>query len=188
MAGFLCCLLAGRGFAIQESVSLSVKTVDALLSAENRSVFKRDDPKTPELKNEKGNESLSVQAIYGVESNIKVDLTYGDGKFLGRSIGERIGPYEIKSVIGQCVELNIVKPVRLRSRLIRDQEATAFVDRPVKKEMKDKAIQVCWATPTELPMTANSTGLTFSGFGNKSQAPMPPLPPSKPGTSNPMSR
>jgi hypothetical protein len=162
--------------------------VDALLNAENRSVFKRDDPKAPELKTPKTSASLSVQAIYGAESNIKVDLNYGDEKYVGQSIGERIGPYEIRSVLGRCVDLYFVKPVKQGSYVSQAQLPSTIGEHVGKTDRKDKAIQVCWSAPPAMPLqafSAMSSGPPVAGLGYKSTF---PLPPSKTWATSPVPR
>lgn len=87
----------------QEPAPTSTQTVDALLQAENKSVYERENPPRQTVRK---NFDMAVQSIYGSESNMRADLMIGEKLQAGLSVGDKVGQYEIGLIEGRCVSLS----------------------------------------------------------------------------------
>jgi len=95
----------------------SLETVDALLQAENQSVLQRAVPSgqnaagsaisalTAPAPTAPGPRELSVLSVYGLSSDLRIDLLYGDTVITGLRNGQRAGPVQVVAIEGACARL-----------------------------------------------------------------------------------
>jgi hypothetical protein len=104
--------------------STSTETVEALLQAENKSILQRANVSTQHgvvqtatnTQPAPVNRELALLSVYGVLSDLRIDVKYGDFIYAGLAKGQRMGPLEVVSIDGTCVQLLMLqedhRPVR----------------------------------------------------------------------------
>jgi hypothetical protein len=157
---FVAMLHIANVFAQQEINPTSAETVDALLHAENRSVYEREAPPRQTIKK---SVEMSVQSIYGASSNLRTDILIGDTLYAGLSIGDKVSSYEIGGIEGSCVLLYPARSARERARttlalasLSSDEELLP------KTKLKGKLTQLCWVPPPPKPITTTGQPQGFT--------------------------
>jgi hypothetical protein len=162
----------------QEAAPTSSQTVDALLQAENKSVYERENPPRQTVRK---NFDMTVQSIYGSESNMRADLMIGEKLQAGLSVGDKVGQYEIGLIEGRCVSLYPARSARERSRSALTQASLSGGEEFIKPKLKGKPTQLCWSVPVQATAPAAMSPATpMQGF--YPNAPLPAALVVPPGT------
>lgn len=110
----------------------SAETVEALLQAENKSIMQRANgigqqagvvQATDKTQTAPVNREVALLSVYGVSSDLRIDVKHGDSIYPGLTRGQKAGPFQVVSIDGLCVELLML------------QEA-------------ERLVQHCWSLPS----------------------------------------
>ena len=90
----------------------STDTVEALLQAENKAIMQRVNATslqgtvrgTLSPQAAAANRELALLSVYGVSSDLRVDVKYGDFIYAGITSGQKVGPLHVVSIDGVCVQ------------------------------------------------------------------------------------
>lgn len=97
-----------QAYAQTGTVMTSAQTVEALLQAENKSVFERANPASAPAQARQvapSDVELSLLSVYGLGAELQVDVKYGDLRFKRLVVGDHAGPWVVASIHGMCVDL-----------------------------------------------------------------------------------
>jgi hypothetical protein len=86
----------------------SAQTVEALLQAENKAVFERANPASAPAQARQiapSEVELTLLSVYGLGSELQVDVKYGDLRFKRLVVGDHAGPWVVAAIHGMCVDL-----------------------------------------------------------------------------------
>lgn len=136
------------------TVMTSAQTVEALLQAENKAVFERANPASAPAQARQISPSeveLTLLSVYGLGSQLQVDVKYGDLRFKRLVVGDHAGPWVVAAIHGMCVDL---------------VGADA---------LKDKTRQVCWTLSASVDAPP-PTGALPAGAPPTGPLPTGPLP------------
>ncbi|WP_146183304.1 hypothetical protein [Limnohabitans sp. JirII-29] len=102
----------------------STDTVEALLQAENKAIMQRVNATNRQsvaqgAANSQAalvNRELALLSVYGVSSDLRIDVKYGNFIYVGLTPGQKAGPLQVVSIDGVCAQLLISqedhRPVR----------------------------------------------------------------------------
>lgn len=98
----------------------STDTVEALLQAENKAIMQRANATSPQgtvqgTPNPQAapvNRELALLSVYGVLSDLRVDVKYGDFIYAGIAPGQKVGPLHVVSIDGVCVQFLMLQENR----------------------------------------------------------------------------
>lgn len=90
----------------------STDTVEALLQAENKSIMNRNMAAqqgavqaTPNAQAAPVNREVALLSVYGVLSDLRIDVKYGEFTYAGLAQGQKVGPLQVVSIDGACAQL-----------------------------------------------------------------------------------
>ncbi len=143
----------------------SADTVEALLQAENKSILQRVNATSPQsaaqatanAQTAPVNKEVALLSVYGVSSDLRVDVKYGDFIYAGLAPGQRVGPLQVVSIDGICAHLLMLQEAQ---RPVQQCWSLALANRQPPSPSKPESVQ-----NTPLPSGMNLPPLPgFSGF------------------------
>lgn len=149
----------------------STDTVETLLRAENKAIIQRANatnsqgtaPVTPSPQVAPVNRELALLSVYGVSSDLRVDVKYGDFIYAGLAPGQKVGPLQVVSIDGVCVQLSMLQENR---RSVRQCWAQPLANRqptpqpPKSEPVQNAPLPNAMSLPSSLPGVSGFLGLT----------------------------
>jgi hypothetical protein len=143
----------------------SADTVEALLQAENKSIMQRANATSPQsaaqatvsAQTAPVNKEVALLSVYGVSSDLRIDVKYGDFIYAGLASGQRVGPLQVVSIDGICTQLLMLQEAQ---RPVQHCWSLALANRQPPSPSKPESVQ-----NTPLPSGMNLPSLPgFSGL------------------------
>ena len=182
------CLAMCSAIAQPKSAPSSLETVDALLQAENQSILQRAAATSPQAPGTATSaqaapatvapvqQELSVLSVYGLSSDLRVDLRHGDAGMTGLRKGQRAGPVQVVAIEGACARL-VVSGSQGRQEV---RPCWSMYGASTTGATKPESARNTPAAPDinapVLPMAPSLLDLARGAFGNK-PAPVPLISP-----------
>ncbi|WP_143474172.1 hypothetical protein [Limnohabitans sp. JirII-31] len=120
-----------QAYAQTGTVMTSAQTVEALLQAENKAVFERANPASAPAQARQiaaSEVELTLLSVYGLGSELQVDLKYGDLRFKRLVVGDHAGPWVVAAIHGMCVDLVGADALKNKTRQVVCWTLSASVD------------------------------------------------------------
>ena len=160
-------MVSGASYAQQEQAITSSQTVDALLNAENRSVYERE--RAPINKTTQ-KADFFVQSIYGTTDSMHADIKIGDKLVSKISIGDRVAGMEVSAIEGRCVTLYQASKAREKRNAEMKLASLGSDEEFTKKTYTGTPKNLCWTAPVA-PMAVQMSPGVSQGLA---PSPLPP--------------